>query len=174
MSWKSDEEFLLDAYKVATRSPDPSTQNGAIIPFSVSCTGGMGASQNTWVVEACNTFPEGVKNLPERLQRPLKYNFIEHAERGAILAAARKGFGLYGKTMYVPWFACSDCARAIICSGIRKVVGHQRMMDATPEHWKESIAHAVTMLEEAGVETVMITGVLNGPMIRFNGELWQP
>jgi hypothetical protein len=47
-------------------------------------------------------------------------------------------------------------------------------MDATPEHWKESIAHAMAMFEEAGIELVMIPDVLNGPTIRFNGQLWRP
>lgn len=168
MSFKTDREFLVQAYKVATESPDPSTQNGAVIPYWV-----LGKAQ---FVEACNTFPEGVQNTPERLQRPLKYNFIEHAERGVIFAAAKRSFlSLHGATMYVTWFACADCSRAIICSGIKKVVGHKRMMDATPEHWKESIAHAFTMFKEAGVETVLFEDHLpEAPAIRFNGVLWQP
>lgn len=116
-----------------------------------------------------------MEQTPECLERPLKYNFIEHAERNAVLKAAKLGVALEGMQMFVPWFACSDCARAIICSGVRRVVGHQRMMDATPDHWKESIAHAVTMLKEAGVETILIQESLpEAPVIRFNGSLWQP
>lgn len=54
-------------------------------------------------------------------------------------------------------------------------VGHKRMMDATPDHWKESIQHAFVMFKEAGVETVLIPDELRtAPTIRFNGELWQP
>jgi hypothetical protein len=49
------------------------------------------------------------------------------------------------------------------------------MMDATPDHWKESIQHAFVMFKEAGVETVLIPDELRtAPTIRFNGELWQP
>lgn len=167
MPYKTDREFLVRAYEVATKSPDPSTQNGAVIPFYH-----LGIPDS---IEACNTFPDGVLETPERLQRPLKYNFIEHAERGAVIAAAKRGVPLRGFTMYVPWFACSDCARAIIGSGIVKVVGHKRMLDATPDHWKESIAHAVTMLKEAGIETVLLEEHLpEAPVIRFNGQLWQP
>jgi dCMP deaminase len=174
----TDQEYLLLAYEVATKSPDPSTQNGAVIPYLVTWDypeeEGWAGQLDEELLAACNTFPEGVLNKPERLERPLKYNFIEHAERGVILLAAKMGVALDGLTMYVPWFACSDCARAIICSGIKKVVGHQRMMDATPDHWKESIAHAFTMLNEAGVEIVLIPDVLNGPQIMFNGQLWTP
>ena len=77
--------------------------------------------------------------------------------------------------MYVPWFACADCARAIIQSGIVRVVGHQLMLDKTPPHWKESIEAAFKMLEESGVKMELIQEPLpQAPMIRFNGELWQP
>jgi len=159
----SNKDWLLKAYQVAQQSPDPSTQNGAVIPYNSA----------QWVA-ACNTFPEGVIGCEERLERPLKYQFVEHAERGVIYAAAKKGIALDGLTMYVPWAACSCCARAIICSGIRRVVTHQRMMDLTPPHWQESINHAMTMLREAGVEVVTLNEVLFGPVIRFNGQIWQP
>lgn len=168
---KTDREYLVMAYKAATQSPDPSTQNGAVIPYFL-----VGRER---YITACNTFPEGVQSKPERLERPLKYNFIEHAERNCVFNAAAVGlFGCVNMkdiTMYVPWFACSDCARAIICCGIRRVVGHKRMMDATPEHWKESIKHAFDMFKEAKVETVLLPDELpEAPKIRFNGELWQP
>lgn len=91
------QQYLLMAYKEATKSPDPSTQNGAVIVT----TAGTAAD--------CNRFPERVKITDARLERPLKYNFIEHAERNAIFSAARKQLPLLGATMYVPWFACSDC-----------------------------------------------------------------
>lgn len=155
-------QYLLMAYKEATNSPDPSTQNGAVI---VSYSGTM---------SDCNRFPDMVKVPSERLERPLKYQFIEHAERNAIYKCAKFGVSCQGATMYVPWFACSDCARAIIQAGISHVVGHQRMADDTPEHWKESIANAMTMLTEAGVKMTMIDGVLDGPKILFNGKWWKP
>jgi dCMP deaminase len=179
---KSDHEYLVEAYKIATKSPDPSTQNGAVIVYEHFTPSenyndpfeGIGKSQFCEIA-ACNDFPEGVNLTEDRLQRPLKYNFIEHAERAAILKAAKLGVCLDGLTMYVCWAACSDCARAIIGSGIKKIVTHKRMMDRTPDHWKESISHAFKMFEEAKIEVVQITLELpNAPKIRFNGELWQP
>ncbi len=157
------EQYMKMAYTEAMKSPDPSTQNGAVI---VSTTG--------VIVSDCNRFPDRVTVNGERLERPIKYHFIEHAERNAIFKAAKLGIGCQGATMYVPWFACSDCGRAIIQAGIHKVVGHQRMLDETPDHWKESIAHAMTMLKESGIVLEFLTEELGCNKILFNGKWWQP
>jgi dCMP deaminase len=157
------QKYLLMAYTEAMKSPDPSTQNGAVIVTHDGVT-----------VSDCNRFPDRVKLDPERLERPLKYQFIEHAERNAIYKCASLGVPTAGATMYVPWFACSDCARAIIQAKIAHVVGHQRMADNTPDHWKESIANAMIMLAESRVKITMIPDVLNGPKILFNGKWWKP
>jgi dCMP deaminase len=157
------QKYLLMAYQEATKSPDPSTQNGAVIVT----TDGVSIYDH-------NRFPDKVKLTRERLERPLKYEFIEHAERNVIYRCAKLGHSTHGATMYVPWFACSDCARAIIQAGIAHVVGHQRMANDTPDRWKESIANAMTMLEEAGVGMTMIEDVLDGPKILFNGKWWTP
>jgi dCMP deaminase len=160
---REPKDWLLAAYIAATKSPDLSTQNGAVIP-----------AQNNVVLQACNEFPRHVKMKGERLERPLKYSFTEHAERNVIYEAARLGVSIQGCTMYVPWFACADCARGIIQSGITKVVGHKQMMDGTPDHWKESIKAAFEMLDEAGIQTELLDVVLNGPKVRFNGKWWTP
>ena len=168
------EEYLVMAYKEATKSPDPSTQNGAVIPVEWEGSHADGRVHDHILMD-CNRLPDGVAVQDERLQRPTKYAYIEHAERNVVYKAAREGWCLEGLTMYVPWFACADCARAIIQSGIVRVVGHQLMLDKTPPHWKESIEAAFKMLEEAGVKMELIqTPLPDAPMIRFNGELWQP
>ena len=167
---QSTEVYLLAAYEAAKNSPDPSTQNGACIPIVLN----YDDPQGELLITACNEFPPSVLNKPERLDRPLKYNFIEHAERNVIFKTAREGFSTRNTTMYVPWFACSDCARAIICSGVKRVVGHKQMMDKTPVRWRESIDIALIMLEEAGIKAELYDGVLNGPELLFNGEIWRP
>jgi len=162
------QHFIEEAYLQAQNSPDPSTQNGALI---------VKFGYETEIIgRACNTFPPGVEKTPERLVRPLKYQFVEHAERGAIYDAARNGKSTVGATMFVPWAACADCGRAIICAGISKVVVHRRMMDATPDHWKESIKSAMIMLSEAGVVIDYLeTGIINEKYaIRFNESKWVP
>ncbi len=122
-----------------------------------------------YVCMAVNGFPAGVERTPERLERPAKYAYMEHAERGAIYRAARIGTPTAGATLYCPWFACVDCARAIIVAGIREVVGHVLPRSKTPERWRESIATAEGMLREARVGMRWLAEPL-GVTIRFDGE----
>jgi dCMP deaminase len=159
-----DRFYLALAYVYASRSPDPSTQNGAVI---------VPAKGDEEVCD-CNNFPTTVSVTAERLERPLKYQYIEHAERNVVYKAARLGIKTEGATMYCPWYACTDCARAIIQAGIVRVVGH-----ALPEHennprWKESIAVAVDMLKEAGVQCDFLEGKLDAQPIRMNGVVVYP
>jgi dCMP deaminase len=155
----NDLDYIKEAYLIAKDfSTDPSTQNGAILVDKDGPIVALGA----------NHFPQGVKDIPERWVRPLKYSYVEHAERNAIYDAAKNGTATKGLVMYCPWFACTDCARAIIQAGITKVVGHD-----TPIHgegsksWQDSIKIANTMLDEAGIEYYNVKGTV-GLEIRFN------
>lgn len=62
---------------------------------------------------------------PERWERPLKYDFVEHAERNAVYNAARVGIPLKGCRAYLNWepHPCKDCAKAFIQAGITEVIG---------------------------------------------------
>ncbi|WP_405232520.1 deoxycytidylate deaminase [Lentisalinibacter salinarum] len=51
-----------------------------------------------------------------------RYHFLEHAERCAIHDGALAGESLKGATIYCTRFPCSDCARAIVYSGIERIV----------------------------------------------------
>ena len=48
-----------------------------------------------------------------------KYMYVCHSELNAILNA---GKDLHGSTMYVTLFPCNECAKAIIQSGIKRIV----------------------------------------------------
>ncbi len=100
-----------------------------------------------------NTLPLGIKPDPvERLLRPAKYTWTEHAERNAIYAAARLGIPLEGCIMYVDLMPCVDCARGIIQSGIREVVvSKDRMQTYLNLSYQEQHVVAANMLKEAGV-----------------------
>lgn len=157
--------YLRRCYTYAKKhSPDPSTQNGACL---VAPNGGI-------VSFGANHFPRGVENTDERWERPTKYTFVAHAETNAIYGACRMGVRTEGLIMVCPWFACAECGKAIIQAGISKVIGHQKIYDATPEHWRASIAAAFEMFAEAGVETELYQGDLGGDTIRLNGEIFQP
>lgn len=93
---------------------------------------------------------------------------------GVVHKAARDGWPLDRATMYVPWFSCAECSRAIIQAGIKRVIGHQRMFDETPERWRKSVDTGLSMLREAGVELEFVQGKLDLEPIRFNSQLWVP
>ena len=134
-----DSFYLRIAAHVAqTQSDDPHTQNGAVL-----------VTEQGIVVSAANQLPRGVVIAPSRLDRPTKYMYVEHAERNAIYTAARQGLPTKRATLYCPWFACADCARAIICAGITEVVG----LAHPPAHgpWQESCDRGDEMFREAGV-----------------------
>jgi dCMP deaminase len=157
--------FLGQAYSAAATSPDKSNQNGAVLvrePF--------------FIAAGCNTFPPGVDVTEELLNdRDKKLFYIEHAERNAIFRAVREGVWVHGTTLVCPWAACSDCARAIILCGIRRVIVHKQRMDMTPERWVASVSAGLKLLQTGGVEVSVFDGVLNNcPKILVNGAPWQP
>lgn len=164
--------YLRIAHQFAETSPDPSTQNGAILVQTDA------AGLDHVIGGGANEFPRGVKYTPERFERPLKYSYIEHAERNSILDAARRGNSTDGSTMYVLWAACADCARAIIQAGVKRVVTHafyhtqdNSTTTGGRKDWSASIDPAFTMLREAGVEIVFFDESLGSPnTVRFNGQ----
>jgi len=97
-----------------------------------------------------NGFPRGVNDvLDERHAQPAKYKWTEHAERNAIYNAARTGMSLQGCEIYIPWYPCMDCARAIVQSGIVLMVAQEPDWD--DPKWKDDFALVGTLLSEGGV-----------------------
>lgn len=100
-----------------------------------------------------NGFPRGVRDdIEDRYDRASgeKFFWFEHGERNAIYNAARIGVPINGCTLYVNRFPCSDCARAIIQSGTKRVV-----CPAKPSHdgaLDHSFDVSEALLSEAGVE----------------------
>lgn len=163
MKW-DNKELLRLAYKYAfATSDDPNTQNGAVL-----------FDGREPLILGSNQFPPGVEKTPERLERPDKYAFMEHAERNAILSAAQYGYATRGLVLVCPWFACPDCARAIVGAGIRRVIGHKQVYDRTPERWLKPVQQGDQILEEGGVEREYYDGPIGECEILFDGEIWRP
>jgi dCMP deaminase len=138
-----DESLWLDlCASKGGESPDQRTKVGCIIvgpDGRVRC-------------EACNTFPVGVDGVPERAVAPLKYIWIEHAERNAIYLAARRGVSTEGCTMIIELTPCVDCARAIIQAGVvRVVINKRRSAEYCGVRYSGEHSTALAMLAEAGV-----------------------
>lgn len=130
----------------------------------------MIATSNKEVIYGANMVPGTVAVTAERTSRPLKYQFIEHGERTAIYRAALNGRSTEGAVLYQVWFPCVDCARSIIVSGIKEIVGIAKAKALTPPHWIESLETAEVLLKEAGVKVTMVEETI-GVKMPFNGSL---
>lgn len=148
MDW--DTYFMEMATLVSTKSKDRSTRVGCVIVgpnHEVRTTG-------------YNGFCRGVDDdNDDRHQRPEKYLWSEHAERNAIFNAARNGIRTEDCTAYTTVFPCADCARALIQSGIVRIVTRpiNNQTTSIPIH---NYVTSMKMLGEADVEIDMI----------YNGE----
>ncbi len=140
-SWSAYFMEMLPA--IAARSCDPNTKCSCVIvgpDHEIRSTG-------------YNGMPRGIVESADRLERPEKYFWIEHAERNAIYNAARCGTSLAGCTMYLSWVPCMDCARAIAQAGIAVLVCDKATTDARAgdPRWKPDFDRSTDLLREAGV-----------------------
>lgn len=141
MSTDWDSRWMAMATAVAGWSKDRSRGVGAVII----------GDANQILATGYNGFPRGVDdNVEARHERPAKYVWTEHAERNAIYNAARTGVALAGSTMYLPWFPCADCARAIVQSGVALLVAVEPVLGNEPK-WDDDFRVARELLGEAGV-----------------------
>lgn len=141
---KWDERFLGLARHVAEWSIDPTTKVGCVI---------VGPSNEVRAI-GYNGLPRRVEDSPDRLAPPSKYVWIEHAERNAIFTAARVGVPLQGCRIYVSWFPCIDCARAIVQVGLDEIIANEP--DWTQELWGPQFTKARELLAEAKVVVRLI------------------
>lgn len=137
LSW--DEYFMGLAHLSALRSKDPSTQVGACIVSEDKKVVGIGY----------NGFPIGCSDDEFPWEREgefmdTKYAFVVHAELNAILNSNQD---LHGCCVYVSLFPCNECAKAIIQSGIKRIVYESDKYADT-----DSTRASKQMLKAAGVQ----------------------
>lgn len=138
-----DKRFMDLAVQIGSWSKDRSTQVGCVV---------VGPDREIRTT-GYNGFPRGTQDdVEDRHTRPAKYRWTEHAERNAIYNAARIGIPLHGCRMYLPWFPCMDCARAMVQSGIRTLVAMRP--DLAHAQWGEDFRLALELFSESGVEVV--------------------
>ena len=145
LTW--EEYFMGLAHLSGLRSKDPNTQVGAAI-----------VDENNRVVSiGYNGFPSGVSDDEFPWGREggvldTKYAFVVHAELNAILNSQRS---VRGCTLYVSLFPCNECAKAIIQSGIRRIVYESDKYDGV-----DTNIASKRMLRAAGVELVRISNTV--------------
>lgn len=138
LNW--DAYFMGLALLSSQRSKDPRTQVGACI-----------VKNNRILSMGYNGFPNGCSDdeFPWNSDGDVlnvKNTFVCHAELNAILNSSGD---VRGATIYVTFFPCNECTKAIIQSGIKKVV----YLDDR-NHNKPCIIASRKMMKAAGVNFV--------------------
>jgi dCMP deaminase len=144
ISW--DEYFMGIAIMSSMRSKDPGTQVGCCIVndgkriMSVGYNGmpaGCGDDEYPWEREG------------DMLET--KYAFVCHAELNAILN--NRSGSLENCTAYVTLFPCNECTKAIIQSGIKKIIYMEDKYKDT-----DSVKASKLMLDSASVKYERYSG----------------
>ncbi|MCR4888652.1 MAG: dCMP deaminase family protein [Ruminococcus sp.] len=141
-----DEYFMGIAMLSAERSKDNSTQVGACIVNG----------EHKIVAVGYNGMPTGCDDDDMPWERDgestldTKYPYVCHAELNAVLNS--NSASLDGCTLYVTLFPCNECAKAIIQSGIKRVVYYSNKYQGT-----DSVSASAFLFKKCGVETVQYT-----------------
>lgn len=142
---KIDYDFMKYAdLIVAQESKDPNSKVGAVL-----------LNKEGLKVNGFNKFPEGCENTPERWERPLKYDWVNHAEPTVICNAARMGISTENSQLWLNWYPCKDCAGFIVEAGVMRL-----FVDKEPEwdhpKWGKGFKIARQKLAEGGVEVIIM------------------
>lgn len=139
---------MSEAFSERNNTDDP---KGKIV--AQSAVGAVIANRQTIVARSANVLPPRLKahyiQSNRYVQDDDRYHVIEHAERAAIFTAFRSGHQLANATLYCTRFPCSDCARAIVWSGITRAVFAGGF--AGEKRWISSQRAALRILRDGGV-----------------------
>jgi dCMP deaminase len=139
---KWDRRFLRIAEEVRLWSKDPGTKVGCVL-----------VNDRRILSTGYNGFPQTISDDLERyIDRDFKLSITVHAEKNAILNAAKNGTKVEGSTLYVTFPPCSQCASAVIQAGVAYVVCPSP--DTAPERWRDSFKRAGDLFYEAGVKVL--------------------
>ena len=123
-------------------SKDPSTKVGALFISNTS---------HRVLTMGYNGMPRGFdETKDERWKRPEKYMYVEHAERNAIYNACRSGVPLEDSTAFVTLFPCTDCIRAMVQCGVKRIVTYE-LTDKVSEQWRKNFEYSMEIAKECGI-----------------------
>ena len=117
ISW--DETWIEICKVISKRSKDPKRKIGALIVNDDHKIVSLGYNGMPNVMEGLKNdevYPWGKKDL--KIENT-KYPYVVHAELNAILNANQS---VKGCTLYVTYNCCNECCKAIVQSGIKRVV----------------------------------------------------
>ena len=135
-----DRRFLRIAEEIRSWSKDPGTKVGCVL-----------VQDRRMIATGYNGFPSTLSDSLELYKdREYKLAVTVHAEKNAILNAAKNGAKTEGATAYVTFPPCSQCAASLIQAGISQVICPDPAK--APERWRASFKLANEMLYESGVK----------------------
>jgi dCMP deaminase len=134
--------FSLAKYHAELFSKDPRVKVACIL-----------LSQHPHVILSTgyNGMCRGVEDVWDQ---PMKDHMIVHAETNAVYNAARIGVNLTNSIAVVTLFPCLSCAKALIQSGVRKVVTVKPNYD--DPKWGEQFRMSKELLARTGVDVVFV------------------
>ncbi len=153
ISW--DEYFMGIALMSSMRSKDPGTQVGCCIVNQEKRIMSVGYNG---MPAGCNDDEYPWERSGETLET--KYPYVCHAELNAILN--NRSGSLDGCTAYVSLFPCNECAKAIIQSGIKKII---YLEDKYAE--ADNVIASKRMLHSAGIELERFSGNIDEITIKY-------
>lgn len=110
--------YMAMAKLISKRSKDPNTQVGAVIV----------SKEDRILSVGYNGFPNRCSDdvfpwaREAESEYDTKYPYVVHAELNAIINFRGDNKALEGSTLYVTLFPCHECTKAIIQSGISRIV----------------------------------------------------
>lgn len=147
--------YMAMAKLISKRSKDPNTQVGAVIV----------SSDDRILSVGYNGFPNGCSDnkfpwaREAESEYDTKYPYVVHAELNAILNFRGDNKAFEGSTLYVTLFPCHECAKAIIQSGISRVVYLDNKYSGTMdfmESYRMFKAASITLEDYHCLETDLI------------------
>lgn len=169
--YEIDKQRMREAIEYAMEySQDPDTKSGCQITFDVPKLSG-----EYDFIFGTNRLPQGIELEDWMLERPAKYDWLEHCERDAIHRA--KG-SVNNGTLYVNWQPCPECAKAMINAGIKRVVvfkegqeAYERLSGQNPSEKDWHSASSIDMMERAGIKVDVMSFIWNGQVkCKFRGQ----
>ncbi|MFT0861251.1 deaminase [Ancylobacter sp. G4_0304] len=141
--------YLGQAFAVRSESDDPKAKH---VPLSG--VGAVIANRAGEIARSANVLPPKLKAAFQASDHAIdeseRYFVIEHAERAAIFKALADGKDLKGATLYATRFPCSDCARAIVWSGIERAVFPKGF--AGEVRWLDAQRAALRIMRDSGIK----------------------
>jgi dCMP deaminase len=134
----------LAKYNADLFSKDPNRKVGTLL---------MKSDFSSILATGINGFPRKVNEAGERWERPTKYKYVIHSEVNAICNAARSGTSIDNSSAIVTMFPCSDCSKALIQAGVKKIYSPRPDLD--DDRWGEHFKISLEMFQEVGVEVIM-------------------